>query len=315
MASSGLMDPKVLSINPDFKEEQDQSTLETWKLWPALRADLRADASKVFLNLAEYRSNASTSPYNPRISADGSALRIDAVELDTVDKIVIQMVSVLRFAEGLPKTYPPTGQSTLCILANVLTVGLWNDERLPGDDSLYGFIYATHIHMNKWPTEENELREMYGKLQKKYPEYQWLQADAKLSKIHQRQRDRFTGLNGRLGPLRGAFVTKKGFISLGPLWMVTGDTLMLIKGGSLLYIFTSHDDNLDHTIELLKNPDAKDRVGMTEEQGLGCDEQIKACQDQLGTRYSWELVSEVYAEGMINGEMEMDARFERIMVT
>ena len=113
------------------------------------------------------------------------------------------------------------------------------------------------------------------------------------------------------------FSTSDGHIGMGPRWLSSGDTVMLIRGAIVPYIFRHVDDNLklqadnikmeleELEEELLaqKHSDDEEEQMDTRREIAKLRRELIQTEGQIGRKDAWILIGEAYVEGIMRGEV------------
>ncbi|KAF2033958.1 hypothetical protein EK21DRAFT_108375 [Setomelanomma holmii] len=103
---------------------------------------------------------------------------------------------------------------------------------------------------------------------------------------------------------QGLFVTKEGYMGIGPNWLQAGDGVFLIPGGSTPYIFAHIDQVLQRQADrirqrLSKMPPSKSSRAKKKE----LETELQEIEAKIGQKDGWQLVGEAYVEGVMHGEV------------
>lgn len=116
------------------------------------------------------------------------------------------------------------------------------------------------------------------------------------------------------------FSTSDGLIGMGPNWLRRGDSVMLIRGAIVPYIFRHVDDNLKLQVEGLKKETEELEKELLAQKHSNDEEEQKGAMDtrrniaklrrkfiqtdgQNGRKDGWILIGEAYVEGVMRGEV------------
>lgn len=110
--------------------------------------------------------------------------------------------------------------------------------------------------------------------------------------------------------MQSIFVTKQGYIGIGPNGLQDGDSVFLMADGNAPYIFAHIDDVLRRRARELRNQ-LHSRADPVSESDLR--EELADVEGGVGKRDGYQLVGEAYIEGVINGEVEDQVRAQMEM--
>ena len=116
------------------------------------------------------------------------------------------------------------------------------------------------------------------------------------------------------------FSTSAGLIGMGPNWLRRGDSVMLIQGAIVPYIFRHVDDNLKLQVEGLKKEMEELEKELLAQKHSNDEKEQKEAMDtrrkiaklrrkfiqtdgQIGRKDGWTLIGEAYVEGVMRGEI------------
>jgi hypothetical protein len=100
--------------------------------------------------------------------------------------------------------------------------------------------------------------------------------------------------------LQSIFITKQGYMGIGPAGLQIGDCVFLIADGKAPYIFTHIDNVLQRRaaqirLEIGIQVDAASEVDLRKD--------LVEVEARIGKQDGYQLVGEAYIEGVMNGEV------------
>ncbi|ETS77148.1 hypothetical protein PFICI_11022 [Pestalotiopsis fici W106-1] len=267
------------------------------------------------------------------------------------------VLEYLEFALKLPKIDHFTGQPGIVAFAHASIGGSWGGQHPPPLEAANGFYYfladiirdliskgkkqgnkkpqavpprpAASSQPNdtggqQQPPSQDQVAKItktYQALTKAYPGQPWPPLK---NEAFSKDQDALSGRYAAAVSLavmsggRRLFITRGGCIGLGPNLLKEDDTVMLVPGFYVPYIFTSIDEHLRRKAERLlgKLRDIEAKGGSNKEQVEGMQAKLQELQDRMGTQDAWRLVGEAYVGGVMRGEAieENRDRFERISI-
>jgi hypothetical protein len=105
--------------------------------------------------------------------------------------------------------------------------------------------------------------------------------------------------------MQSIFVTKQGYIGIGPNGLQDGDSVFLIANGNAPYVLAHIDDVLRRRAREIRNK-IDSRADAVAEDKLRKD--LVDVEDRIGKRDGYQLVGEAYVEGVMNGEIADQVR-------
>ncbi|KAI4913049.1 uncharacterized protein J4E92_009921 [Alternaria infectoria] len=105
--------------------------------------------------------------------------------------------------------------------------------------------------------------------------------------------------------LQSLFLTKEGYLGIGPNWLRNGDGVFLVADAKAPYILAQVDDVLQRQAREIREQldTGKSRsVKLTNEQRKSLREQLLEIESRPQGESAWQLVGEAYVEGVMNGE-------------
>lgn len=260
----------------------------------------------------------------PQISSDGTTLHIDAAKLGVIKTVRQSPIEwdwseFLEFATAVPAQYMK-GERGLEALAETCLAGTWLDR--PGD-ALRAFIQHLKIGMSditpdkkeNAAAEKEKSERAYKALEAKYPKLLRSQQGAEQTKRDAQLERHFHHDSQRLASWRSLFITRNGYLGLGPSWLAEGDQVMLVKGGYVPYIFRHVDQVLTKKVRVTEDK-LKDKgasLSQTEREAL--QDALRKSQEQIGRKDAWVLIGEAYVRGVMEGQAVTPAtEFGRVSV-
>lgn len=239
-------------------------------------------------------------------------------------------------------------QEPLEVFCDLLVAGAWDDDALEStptaNKKMIGFCQWLDDWVHYYLTEHQKaeqkaakkslvlqefvkkrgnimvkIQDDYWKLRTTYPDQPWSELDREtISEERKTLAAHFASTLQTAQTLRSVFRTKKGTLILAPAWAMEGDAVMLVKGGSVPYIFTSTDESLKRKIAYKEKQRGgipenvfRERISHKEVQ----EWDINELQSQVGQRESYMLTGEAYIPGSIYKELsEQESRFSRIEI-
>jgi hypothetical protein len=105
--------------------------------------------------------------------------------------------------------------------------------------------------------------------------------------------------------MQSIFVTKQGYIGIGPNGLQDGDSVFLIANGNAPYVLAHIDDVLRRRAREIRNK-VNSRADPVTESKLRKD--LVEVEGKIGKRDGYQLVGEAYVEGVMNGEVADQVR-------
>ncbi|KAI4613526.1 uncharacterized protein J4E87_009827 [Alternaria ethzedia] len=105
--------------------------------------------------------------------------------------------------------------------------------------------------------------------------------------------------------LQSLFVTKDGYLGIGPNWLRSGDGVFLVADAKAPYILAQVDDVLRRQAREIReqlDTGMSRSVKLTRKQRKSLRKQLLEIEGRLGGENAWQLIGEAYVEGVMNGE-------------
>jgi Heterokaryon incompatibility protein (HET) len=102
------------------------------------------------------------------------------------------------------------------------------------------------------------------------------------------------------------FLTAKGYLGTGPASTHEGDTVMLIDGSYVPYIFRDAENADTHSIHSRRREGVPSDTVEAKVQSLGNGTKTDAESENHGNETQWRLVGEAYVHGIMHGEALLD---------
>ncbi|KAI4667657.1 uncharacterized protein J4E88_010177 [Alternaria novae-zelandiae] len=105
--------------------------------------------------------------------------------------------------------------------------------------------------------------------------------------------------------LQSLFVTKEGYLGIGPNWLRSGDGVFLVADAKAPYILAQVDDVLRRQAREIReqlDTGMSRSVKLTRKQRKSLRKQLLEIEGRLGGENAWQLIGEAYVEGVMNGE-------------
>ncbi|KAH4923389.1 hypothetical protein HBI26_045450 [Parastagonospora nodorum] len=105
--------------------------------------------------------------------------------------------------------------------------------------------------------------------------------------------------------MQSIFITKQGYVGIGPSGLQDGDSVFLMADGNAPYIFAHIDDVLRRRAREIRKQ-LHSRADPVSEDALR--EELVDVKGRIGKMDGYQLVGEAYIEGVMNGEVEDQVR-------
>jgi len=304
----------------DFYDHVDRLPMPSWIPYPRWDDYVRIDP---FICQEACFTACADPACNPKISADGKTLYIDAHSIDTIEIVYPSWVpdnldSLLNpwwdyvakhLGSSLPSIYAQTGQCVLRAFANAMTAGSWDDPEKPIEEVLIQWL--AQIFQESISELEGEqashmiarkvMLQQYADLRQRFGDFVWPDLAQPLNAYDQPEVRHFVTLLMRVSHFhRRIFVTRSGYVGLGPSHLQQGDHVMLVQGGTVPYVFVSYLDYVERhhgDVSEGKRPSKRSSLHATS-----------------GDLDQWIFLGEAYVEGIMKGELEKKAVFKQIAV-
>ena len=105
--------------------------------------------------------------------------------------------------------------------------------------------------------------------------------------------------------LQSLFVTKEGYLGIGPNWLRSGDGVFLVADAKAPYILAQVDDVLQRQAREIReqlDTGMSRSVKLTRKQRKSLQIQLLEIESRPRGENAWQLVGEAYVEGVMNGE-------------
>jgi hypothetical protein len=99
------------------------------------------------------------------------------------------------------------------------------------------------------------------------------------------------------------FITKEGYMGIGPNVLRDGDAVFLIKGGNMPYIFAHADDVLRRRATRIREQLDDKTARISEDAADNLRKELEELEGKIGSKDGWQLVGETYIEGVMNREV------------
>jgi len=112
------------------------------------------------------------------------------------------------------------------------------------------------------------------------------------------------GYNSGIG-LQSLFITKGGYLGIGPNWLRNGDGVFLVADAKAPYILAKVDDVLQRQAREIReqlDTGMSKSVKLTRKQRKSLQIQLLEIESRPRGENAWQLVGEAYVEGVMNGE-------------
>ncbi|KAI0006392.1 heterokaryon incompatibility protein-domain-containing protein [Xylariaceae sp. FL0662B] len=266
-----------------------------------------------------------------------------------------EMIKFLEFITGIPRKYSPSGQWGLSAFAHVLVAGIWGDEQQhpPPRETVIGLVQyldtQVRIFARKLDKEikekqetkigtravqegirllsksrtsraslqakREELQRVYAKVKETYPNQSWPAPGEKTSAEAADLRSRFEMAAVKALGWRSTFITREGYLGLGPWGLAKGDAVMLVKGGYVPYVFTPVGEDQRKKAQEIEERLQKNKTLLEAEEREFLERELAYFRRSMQTAHGWVLVGESYVQGVMMGEAVNDTTaFERISI-
>jgi len=112
------------------------------------------------------------------------------------------------------------------------------------------------------------------------------------------------GYNSGIG-LQSLFITKGGYLGIGPNWLRNGDGVFLVADAKAPYILAKVDDVLQRQAREIReqlDTGMSRSVKLTRKQRKSLQTQLLEIESRPRGENAWQLVGEAYVEGIMHGE-------------
>ncbi|KAI1085390.1 heterokaryon incompatibility protein-domain-containing protein [Whalleya microplaca] len=269
---------------------------------------------------------------------------------------VNEMTDFLEFITKIPRKYSPSGQWGLSAFAHVLVGGVWGAEHPPPRETVTGLVTFLDDDVRKYTrkldkdikelqdtnirnrlvnqgvrlmTKTNEsigslqqkkerLQKAYADVKDAYPNQHWPDPKKKIGPEAAELKERFELSTTSALSWRNTFLTREGYLGLGPWSLAKGDVVMLVNGGYVPYAFTPVREDRRKRAEYIEE---RMQVRIKAVKVLPVEEreflesELAYVRSDVRSGDDWVLVGETYVQGVMMGEAVNDTTaLERIAI-
>lgn len=248
----------------------------------------------------------------PSISSDLKTLYVSAVKLAEINTRSYNPLkdrkhkTLLDLAATLPTTYTKTGESGLEALAEICPAGTW--AKTQDRSALRGLLRWLRCgeldapQRRTLPMYKKKPERSFAALEAQYKDLPWDELRKQVEKSKCEVGDSFLEDSLRLLMGRSFFTTEEGYWGLGPSWLATGDTVMLVKGAHVPYVFRHADRILMARSRAIKDELADKKATLSNEKREALQDALKRTEEKIGQRDAWVLIGEAYVRGVMEGQ-------------
>jgi hypothetical protein len=107
---------------------------------------------------------------------------------------------------------------------------------------------------------------------------------------------------------RSLFMTKQGYMGIGPNWLSDGDGVLLVADRTTPYMFARPDEVLRRAARRIREQlhtrkDVERYTKLSKGQLGALVQELQVVESEIGSRDGWQLVGEAYVEVIMNSEV------------